>query len=374
MEEFNENDVHIEEFDVCDPKKLKCKAQVPQFVETIPDFSGGRYITDEFKPPSRASKPAPFEVFDPTTYSSVAHCACFSTTTSRLPLWVKTLQLRYLEFLPSSGSYFVKWQEKNASFSEDKCERLVVQVYSRAESTISNVLIFAITIYLTTGRIQVQGNFWQQFGNKEMPLLPAIVNKLQEDGQVEQLQSQEFFCGVEDDQLPDDENKEIRNQDNSNVRNKRPAKKSNEKEMGEEINRSVPNTAANGAHTCNKLAEQETSFYNSSDNFGKESTLSPSRMNSLTAVKESLTSLERDMVDIRLELDHTACSDDVSDMKDKFKQLENSIKANNQKYEREIENLTEENSTLKKDLDEIRKTCKNYRIVKIHFLNKLNHC
>ena len=64
------------------------------------------------------------------------------------------------------------------------------------------------------------------------------------------------------------------------------------------------------------------------------------------------------MVDIRLELDHTACSDDVSDMKDKFKQLENFIKANNQKYEREIENLTEDNSTLKKDLDEIRKTCK----------------
>ena len=45
-------------------------------------------------------------------------------------------------------------------------------------------------------------------------------------------------------------------------------------------------------------------------------------------------------------------------MKDKFKQLENFIKANNQKYEREIENLTEDNSTLKKDLDEIRKTRK----------------
>ena len=73
------------------------------------------------------------------------------------------------------SEYTVKWQEQNTAASEDKCERIVIHVHY--EDSSCDILLFVIGIFLTTGRIQIQGNFCQEWASNEMPLLLPIVNK-----------------------------------------------------------------------------------------------------------------------------------------------------------------------------------------------------
>ena len=86
--------------------------------------------------------------------------------------------------------------------------------------------------------------------------------------------------------------------------------------------------------------------------------VSPSRVNALSTLKETIVNLERELVDIRLGFEKTVTCEEISDLKDKIKQFEVSMKTQKQHYEAEINTLYEENNVLKKDLEETTKSCK----------------
>ena len=103
---------------------------------------------------------------------------------------------------------------------------------------------------------------------------------------------------------------------------------------------------------------------------GQETTTSPSRLNTITTVKETMSPLERDMVEMHLRLDGQVTQEDMSDLlsviKDKIKQIENGMKADKQRHVSEMLSLSEENSALKKDLEETKRSYKKLEDSKTH--------
>ena len=176
--------------------------------------------------------------------------------------------------------------------STDKCERVVLHIHHR--DSVCNILLFAITTFLTTGRIQVQGNFYEEWISCEMPLLTSMVDKLQHEEETDELQVSVFFYESEDDLHTKDE----------------------------VINYDLNSTNNNNA--CTLQHEDTDPTLNSEYRFrsecethvvggGQETTTSPIRFNTITTVKETVSLLERGMVEMHLRLDGQVTQEDMSD-------------------------------------------------------------
>ena len=114
-----------------------------------------RYLVDKFHLPATKSKNAPFETIDLSIYRPSAKCLAFSTSEDRLLLWITAFQYRYHELTGNAAEYKVTWEEQDSPSSASKCDKIIIHLI-RLTSTGEEQLV-TITVYLTTGRIQVQG-------------------------------------------------------------------------------------------------------------------------------------------------------------------------------------------------------------------------
>lgn len=139
--------------------------------------SEDRYIVDKFRPPASKSKKVPFESIDLSIYKPSAKCLAFLTSEKRLPLWIAALRYRYCEIIGKKAEYEVTWEEQNTEdspSSKPKCGKISIHL-TKKPSTGEETLV-AITVFVTTGRIQVQGKKFEEWGKYEFPPLLDIVD------------------------------------------------------------------------------------------------------------------------------------------------------------------------------------------------------
>ena len=91
----------------------------------------------------------------------------------RLLLWITTFQYRYHELTGNPAEYKVTWEEQDSPSSASKCNKIIIHLI-RLTSTGEEQLV-TITVYLTTGRIQVQGKKFEEWSEFEFPVLLNIV-------------------------------------------------------------------------------------------------------------------------------------------------------------------------------------------------------
>lgn len=139
--------------------------------------SADRYIVNKFRPSASKSKKVPFESIDLSIYKPSAKCLAFLTSEKRLPLWIAALRYRYLEIIGKKAKYEVTWEEENtkdSTSSNPKCEKISIHLIKKP-STGEETLV-TITVFVTTGRIQVQGKKFEEWGKYEFPTLLDIVD------------------------------------------------------------------------------------------------------------------------------------------------------------------------------------------------------
>ena len=76
----------------------------------------------------------------------------------------------------SVSEYKVTWEEQDSPSSPSKCDKIIIHLM-RLTSTGEEQLV-TITVYLTTGRIQVQGKKFEEWSEFEFPVLLNIVKTL----------------------------------------------------------------------------------------------------------------------------------------------------------------------------------------------------
>jgi hypothetical protein len=146
-----------------------------------PDSSFARYRVDQFK--STKARQVPYEKLDYNIYKASSNVVAF-TTEERIVKWTKTIILRYHVGLDiNDNTYSLKslWEEQASPNDDSKCDKITVHL-SRKDSK-HNENIVAVIIYVSTGRIQIQGKYLLEWGDSEFIALLNIVNAIR-DGEI----------------------------------------------------------------------------------------------------------------------------------------------------------------------------------------------
>ena len=182
MQEESEQDRTEKEeaaFDDAKSDSSSCHVRVTQ-----PSKDLNRYIVDKFHPPTAKAKQVPFESIDRSIYKPSAapppsaRCLAFCTSEDRLLFWITAFTQRYYELLNrQAAGYKVIWKEQNGYSSPSKCDKRVIHLVEITPTSEEEILV-AITVFITTGRIQVQGKRIEDWNAHEFPVLLECVNKL----------------------------------------------------------------------------------------------------------------------------------------------------------------------------------------------------
>ena len=73
----------------------------------------------------------------------------------------------------NASGYKVIWKEQDNNHSASKCDKIVINLLKETAS--SDELLVAITVFITTGRILVQGKCHEDWSKHEFPVLLDIV-------------------------------------------------------------------------------------------------------------------------------------------------------------------------------------------------------
>ena len=84
---------------------------------------------------------------------------------------------RYHSLLTGNATgYKVIWKEQDNNHSASKCDKIVINLLKETASP--DELLVVITVFITTGRILVQGKGHEDWSKHEFPALLDIVNQL----------------------------------------------------------------------------------------------------------------------------------------------------------------------------------------------------
>ena len=132
----------------------KSKNQPRKLYKTLPDRSGARYLIDETRGKSRASRSVLFEEINLELYTEEARLVGFITNAERLSVWVARFQDRYIDVNSKCPCFRVTWQEADSSVDAAKCDKILLQIF-RITPSGNEIQLTTITIFVTNGRIQV---------------------------------------------------------------------------------------------------------------------------------------------------------------------------------------------------------------------------
>ena len=157
-------------------RKDKAGFKPSSMVDMKPCEDLHRYVVDKFHS-STKSKPALFEEIDLSTYKPTAKVASFLTSENRLLLWIKIFAVRYFDHLNNQG-YRVSWQEQESYSCPTKSDKIILHVCAVENDTEEQ--LFTISVFISTGRIMIQGKKFADWSRDEFPTLLSIVNSLNE--------------------------------------------------------------------------------------------------------------------------------------------------------------------------------------------------
>ena len=148
-------------------QKKKTGFKLSSMVDMKPREDLHRYLVDKFHS-STKSKTVSFEKIDLFTYKPTAKVASFITSEDCLLLWIKTFIVRYFEHLNTMG-YRVTWQERESYSCATKSDKIILLIYA-VEDNDEDQLI-TISIFISTGRIMIQGKKFAEWSRDEFPAL-----------------------------------------------------------------------------------------------------------------------------------------------------------------------------------------------------------
>jgi hypothetical protein len=83
----------------------------------------------------------------------------FGTSADRLPYWVRATWLYIYDYLGTKGNMNVQWEHDTVD--KNKLTSVSVNILSKKDKI--NPLAYKLTIFISTGTIQVQGNDYNLF-------------------------------------------------------------------------------------------------------------------------------------------------------------------------------------------------------------------
>ena len=165
------------------------------------DFIKSRYpIKKAFKNIQKVTntgKTIPFEDIDISLYRKQANCVSFITSTNRIHAWVLVLAERLYGVLNLSDEYNVVWVDKAGA---DGCAQTEFCVHDgNAESEDGDDFLYKVIVYLSCGKVMVQGKRFKDWCDEEFALCLAAVNKTASEDISEQTIPK---CVDDEDQIP----------------------------------------------------------------------------------------------------------------------------------------------------------------------------
>ena len=311
--------------------KTSEKPRIQKLCYVEPDRTNYRYVVDEIKGKAKQAKSVKFEDIDQGTYAESARLVGFVTSAERISIWVSQIIHRYIDVLNNAENFRVTWQETVSSNDKTKCSKILIHVFLSKSLPQEELLLTALTIFVSTGRIQIQGNFVNEWTKTEFPLLQSLVDSHMEN--------------VIEPIITDEKHKA----------------KFYEPYLGY----SVKITTEQSINLEKTVVDNTTNFIDSVSNEIESVAVeplivSPARVNTLNDLKSKFTALEKDFVNMKLLIDEMQNKrnhiDDHSELYDKIKQLENQAKINSKALNAKLEDQISQNEALKTELDSVKKT------------------
>ena len=95
-------------------------------------------------------------------------------------MWIKAFYFRYYLSLKENPLFNVRWEEQEEENDASKCDKNQIQI-SLTHSTNNTIYnLITITVYISTGRIQIQGKPLKSWGNIEFDILMNMINSADE--------------------------------------------------------------------------------------------------------------------------------------------------------------------------------------------------
>jgi hypothetical protein len=136
--------------------------------EAYPSLFNGK-----LRNPTGKAKSANFEDINLSLYEPAAKMIAFRVGAERLPAWVRAIWLRFYEEIGESDKFNVDW-------TQDPRPSKTLQIEINRRDTESTGSVYKISIFATTGTIQVQGTHYSQFSDTEFPRLRKMVSDIVE--------------------------------------------------------------------------------------------------------------------------------------------------------------------------------------------------
>ena len=134
-----------------------------------PDKTFKRYKTDTFK--TSLKKRVPYEEIDFNVYKPSSNQVAFQTTESRLTKWIEAFLYRYYESPTyNNDNIQTRWNEQDDENEPSKCENIELEIIYKKD------VVLTITIYVSTGRIQILGKHMREWGSCEFQHILKIIN------------------------------------------------------------------------------------------------------------------------------------------------------------------------------------------------------
>ena len=150
------------------------------------------YPITEFKTKKQTinkEKPVPYEKIDLNLYKNNAHCTCFVTTEHRIHAWILALAESLYYDLGAKDNYDIIWEDEEVKNEPiQKTEFIVQDVKSEPDG---EKLIYKVIIYLTKGKIMVQGKQYKKWCRELFQSTLERVNTLMKSEQA--ANQHEFF-------------------------------------------------------------------------------------------------------------------------------------------------------------------------------------
>lgn len=335
-----------------------------------PDVTLHRYRIDEFRSSSKSSRNVQFEQFEEDTYKKSAKLSAFATSETRIVHWVSSFYHRYFIELATKECFSTAWEEFANTTYEDKCDKIIISIHYKKQK------LLTLTIFLTTGRIQVQGLYHNYWVEQEFPtILESIETLYKQDvaaldinpAVLKEICSRnlnnfiQFFMidkVVEEDIVhpsislpipvisvePPEPTTQVEVATPGEIASTTEAYSStNPAENSEQ-----PETERNKHSTSN--AESE---HNSNPN-----PLSPARLNNITAMKEVVADLESQFIEFKCSSETLTNNleqyqTEITHLRDKQKQTENWVKSLISSYDTQIGDLLTTTNKMNEQIEKI---------------------
>ena len=136
-------------------------------------------ISDTYKTKQRTNtgKTIPFEEIDMSLYKTNANCVCFITSNSRIHAWISAIaEVIYLQ--EGSGNKNVVWTDKKDNKNKIVQTEFVISDNCISDCTDPDDFMYKVIIYLSTGKILIQGKLWESFCNQQFKKCKLKVDSL----------------------------------------------------------------------------------------------------------------------------------------------------------------------------------------------------